>query len=91
MAERIQRNMVTVDHMEADDALDFIGWYNHQSFTRLKIPRNDTFKLYLAYHEGHAGYARQSYRGQQWLLDVAARVESRAILYDQQLRSCGRR
>lgn len=73
------------------DATDFIGWYASEAYARNGIRPTEARNLYLAYHEGHAGYARQSYRGQQWLLDVASRVESRAILYDQQLRACGRR
>lgn len=73
------------------DATDFIGWYSHRSRARNGIALTDPRNLYLAYHEGHAGYARQSYNAKPWLLDVAARVERRAIMYHEQLRACGRR
>lgn len=72
-------------------ATDFIGWYSHQSRARNGIALTDPRNLYLAYHEGHSGYARQSYNAKPWLIEVAARVERRAIMYDQQLRACGRR
>lgn len=76
------------DRDDFGDALDFIGWYNHQSFSRNGIPRNDAYRLYLAYHEGHGGYSRQSYRDKQWLQDVARKVATRADRYRGQLNSC---
>jgi hypothetical protein len=42
----------------------------------------------LAYHEGHRGYSRGTYRNKAWLMRVADRVEARAALYDRQLASC---
>ena len=39
------------------DALDFIGWYNDRSNKRLRLRKNDTYTLYLAYYNGHSGYA----------------------------------
>ena len=79
------------DRTDIRDATDFIGWYAAESYTRNGIRPTEARNLYLAYHEGHAGYARQSYRAKSWLMDVADRVEQRAIMYDAQLRSCGRR
>ncbi len=73
------------------DATDFIGWYSTKSRERNGIALNDARNLYLAYHEGHAGFRRQSYNSKPWLLGVAQRVETRAIMYDTQLRRCGRR
>lgn len=73
------------------DAADFIGWYAAEARERNNIAPTDARNLYLAYHEGNAGYARGSYRGQTWLLAVADRVANRAVMYDAQLRSCGRR
>ena len=35
------------------DALDFIGWYNDRSHKRLKLRKNDAYRLYLAYYNGH--------------------------------------
>jgi hypothetical protein len=72
------------------DATDFMGWYMDQSAQRLGISKQDAEGQYLAYHEGRSGYARQSYLAKPWLVDVAARVQSRSNMYQQQLASCGR-
>jgi hypothetical protein len=71
-----------------EDSLDFIGWYNYQSYKRLKISRKDTYKLYLAYHEGHGGYSRRTYLKKKWLLKVAKKVSNRARMYKKQYRKC---
>lgn len=76
------------DRDDFGDAIDFIGWYNHQSFLRNSIPRNDSYRLYLAYHEGQGGYARQSYRDKAWLQSVARKVSGRADRYQTQLDTC---
>jgi len=74
---------------DIEDSLDFIGWYNYQSYKRLKISRKDTYKLYLAYHEGHTGYKRRNYLKKSWLLKVAKKVSNRARMYKKQYRECG--
>jgi hypothetical protein len=76
------------DRDKFEDAVDFVGWYNHQSARRNGIPRSDAYRLYLAYHEGHGGYARRTYKNKQWLLGVARKVQRRATLYQQQLARC---
>ena len=76
------------DREDFRDAVDFIGWYNHVSHKKLHIPFWDARNLYLAYHEGHGGYAAQSYRKKSWLLRVAEKVERNAARYDGQLASC---
>jgi hypothetical protein len=73
------------------DALDFIGWYNARSGSQLGISREDSKSLYLAYHEGHGGYRRGSYRNKPELLRVAERVERTAQTYREQLQSCDHR
>ncbi|WP_173274042.1 hypothetical protein [Thiosulfatimonas sediminis] len=73
---------------DIDDALDFIGWYNYQSFQRLGISRTDPFKLYLAYHEGHTGYKQRSYLQKAWLPPVAKKVSERARMYRSQYQQC---
>ncbi|MCH1492793.1 MAG: transglycosylase SLT domain-containing protein [Luminiphilus sp.] len=76
------------DRDDFGDAIDFIGWYNDMSFRQNRIAKDDTFRLYLAYHEGHGGYERKTYRDKQWLVDVARKVDRRAQSYNAQLRSC---
>ncbi|GAB5414487.1 MAG: membrane protein [Congregibacter sp.] len=76
------------DRDDFDDAVDFVGWYNHQSYQRNNIPRTDAYRLYLAYHEGHGGYSRQTYQSKPWLIDVARKVNTRSARYTSQLNSC---
>ncbi|MFZ5697512.1 MAG: transglycosylase SLT domain-containing protein [Pseudomonadota bacterium] len=76
------------DRDEFDDAIDFVGWYHDRSARQLGIPRGDAYKLYLAYHEGHGGYARGTFRKKSWLLDVAKKVDGRAKTYGTQLAKC---
>jgi len=76
------------DRDDFADAIDFIGWYNHQSYRRNGIAKNDTYRLYLAYHEGHGGFSRKTYRKKQWLVDVAHKVQRRANTYQSQLAGC---
>jgi hypothetical protein len=73
------------------DATDFMGWYMNKTVARNGIPLHDARRQYLAYHEGHAGYARGSYNAKGWLVGVARRVGERAVVYERQLRACGKR
>ncbi len=72
------------------DATDFMGWYMHETWEALGIPKNDTRNQYLAYHEGRNGYRRGSYNNKSWLLRVSSEVADRAAMYDTQLRGCGK-
>ncbi|MBF0461247.1 MAG: hypothetical protein HQL87_07615 [Magnetococcales bacterium] len=76
------------DREDFRDAVDFIGWYNHVSYKKLHISKWDARNLYLAYHEGHGGYAACSYRKKSWLMRVAEKVERNAARYDAQLAQC---
>lgn len=79
------------DRDEFDDAVDFIGWYNKQSQKRSKIALNDAYHLYLAYHEGHGGFNRRTFKNKGWLKTVAKKVSSRAATYRRQLQGCSER
>lgn len=70
------------------DSVDFIAWYLNSAHHTLGIPRNATFQLYLAYHEGFGGYRRRTYLHKHWLVKVAHRVSARAISYARQLPHC---
>ncbi|WP_377192535.1 transglycosylase SLT domain-containing protein [Ruegeria meonggei] len=70
------------------DASDFIGWYMNKTNQRNGINLGDTRNQYLAYHEGHTGYARGSHYSKTWLLNVANDVDARAQLYQAQLAGC---
>ena len=76
------------DRDDFADAIDFVGWYNHTSGKRSGLSPQNTYGLYLAYHEGHGGYNRSTYLQKQWLMDVARKVEARAGSYTVQLAGC---
>ena len=70
------------------DVTDFIGWYSEQTEKMLGIPKNDFYNQYLAYHEGHSGWKKNSFKSKRWLLEVAKRVETNANKYNNQLKKC---
>ena len=72
------------------DATDFMGWYMQESRRRLGIKMSDTKNQYLAYHEGHGGFERRSYRKKSWLVSVSDKVARRGNTYKKQLKRCGR-
>ncbi len=73
---------------DMEDALDFIGWYNHKSSEALGISKWDPKRMYLAYHEGRGGYARGSYNSKPEVVGLADRVDWQAREYGAQLRQC---
>jgi len=76
------------DRDDFADAVDFIGWYNAESRRRNKIRADDAYHLYLAYHEGHGGFERRSFRNKDWLKGVAKKVSARSLRYSRQLAGC---
>jgi len=76
------------DRDDFGDAVDFIGWYNHQSKKRSKISLSDPYHLYLAYHEGHGGFNRRTFKSKGWLKQVARKVSGKAATYQKQLNGC---
>lgn len=79
------------DRDDFADAVDFIGWYTAMSRELSGISPDDPRSLYLAYHEGHGGYNRGTWRGKAWLQRAAGQVESDARTYDAQIQRCRRR
>lgn len=73
------------------DAVDFMGWYMNKTKEKTGVSKSDAYNQYLAYHQGHTGFNRGSYRGKQWLLNVASKNRARANMYGQQLATCRRR
>ncbi|MEW9919913.1 lytic transglycosylase [Marimonas sp. MJW-29] len=71
-----------------NDATDFMGWYFNQTRERNGIALHDARNQYLAYHEGHTGYARGSYNSKAWLVGVAAKVDARSAMYRDQISAC---
>ena len=76
------------DRDNMKDALDFIGWYNRKSHEELGISVWDPKHLYIAYHEGRAGYRSGAWRGKPDLIRHAEQVDWQAREYGAQLRQC---
>jgi hypothetical protein len=70
------------------DATDFMGWYMNQTRERNGVSLGDARNQYLAYHEGHTGFSRQSYNRKAWLVGVAGKVDARSQMYREQISSC---
>jgi len=70
------------------DASDFMGWYMSKTTKQAGVHPEDAYRHYLAYHEGHSGFARGSYSSKAWLQNTAARVQARATKYSEQLQYC---
>jgi hypothetical protein len=79
------------DRHDFGDAVDFVGWYASQSHSLSDIELNDPYRLYLAYHEGHGGFNRGTYRGKAWLQRAARKVEADTRRYDAQIARCRHR
>ena len=78
------------DRTDIFDAADFMGWYMNLTVEETGVALNDTRNQYLAYHDGRAGFNRGTWRSKRWLIRIASEVEARAVLYDTQLRRCGK-
>ena len=72
------------------DAVDFVAWYNHNSYRINKIAQDDAYNLYLAYHEGNAGFSRRTYEGKSAVINVARKVQANALVYQLQFEECER-
>ncbi|MCD9500421.1 hypothetical protein [Photobacterium carnosum] len=71
-----------------DDAMQFIGWYTHETQRQLGVSKWNAYGQYLAYHEGRGGYKRGTYRNKPWLMKVARKVEQQSREYGWQLKQC---
>ena len=70
------------------DSVDFIGWYTNKTKSILKIPLQDAFKQYLAYHEGWGNY--KDYKKNKKVIFLANKVEKQSQIYKKQLNNCQR-
>tara|TARA_E500000331_G_scaffold227510_1_gene217750 strand:+ start:40 stop:657 length:618 start_codon:yes stop_codon:yes gene_type:complete len=71
------------------DSVDFIGWYTNKTTSILKISKKDTFRQYLAYHEGWGAY--KYYRNNPKVILLAKKVKKQSDKYRSQLRKCQKR
>jgi len=73
-----------------EDSVDFIGWYLNRSVKKLGISRRNAYQLYLAYHEGDAGYKKGRHHKKPSIKRYARKVQSTAVSYKRQMNSCSR-
>jgi len=76
------------DRDDFGDVADFIGWYGDMSHRLAGIPKDDAYRQYLAFHEGHGGYKRRTWASKPWLVKVARKVARQAETYRRQLARC---
>ncbi|MEL6575446.1 MAG: transglycosylase SLT domain-containing protein [Pseudomonadota bacterium] len=76
------------DRDDFDDATDFVGWYMAKTRRTNGLAMTDAYSQYLAYHEGHTGYKRGSWRSKAWLKKAANAVAAQARRYEQQMSLC---
>ena len=68
------------------DSVDFIGWYTNKTEKILKVSKKDSFRQYIAYHEGWGNY--KNYKNNKKVINLAKRVEKQSNIYKQQLTEC---
>ena len=71
------------------DSVDFIGWYTNKTEKILKISKKDSFRQYIAYHEGWGNY--KNYKKNAKVFSLAKRVEQQENKYKKQLYDCKKR
>ena len=71
------------------DSVDFIGWYTNKTEKILKISKKDSFRQYIAYHEGWGNY--KNYKKNAKVVSLAKRVEQQENKYKKQLYDCKKR
>ena len=68
------------------DSSDFIGWYTHQTYKKLRISKKDYYRQYLAYHEGWGNY--KNYKAKPNVVSYAREVSVQARKYKKKLKKC---
>ena len=68
------------------DSVDFIGWYTNKTEKILKISKKDSFRQYIAYHEGWGNY--KNYKKNAKVVSLAKRVERQTNKYRILLLNC---
>ncbi len=68
------------------DSVDFIGWYTNKTEKLLKISKKDSFRQYIAYHEGWGNY--KNYKKNAKVISLAKRVQLQTNKYRKQLYDC---
>lgn len=76
------------DRDDFADSVDFVAWYMNKSKKLSGVAKSDAYNQYLAYHEGHGGFNKKTYRSKGFLLSAAKQVRINAKRYQRQLKQC---
>ena len=71
-----------------EHAVQFVAWYTHRTYQKYRVPFRRYDLHYLAYHEGHGGFRRKTYKHKNKLLKYAKKVAKTAKNFRQQLQYC---
>ena len=81
-----ETNNALATRVRFKDSVDFIGWYTNKTEKILKISKKDSFRQYIAYHEGWGNY--KNYKKNAKVVSLAKRVEQQTNKYRKQLTDC---
>ena len=81
-----ETNNTLATRVRFKDSVDFIGWYTNKTEKILKISKKDSFRQYIAYHEGWGNY--KNYKKNSKVISLAKRVEQQTNKYRKQLSDC---
>ena len=83
---KVEQNKPLALRTRFKDSVDFIGWYTNKSSKLLRIPKNDAFKQYIAYHEGWGNY--KNFKKNEKVIYYAKKVKRYSDQYKTQLAKC---
>ena len=81
-----ETNNTLATRVRFKDSVDFIGWYTNKTEKILKISKKDSFRQYIAYHEGWGNY--KNYKKNAKVISLAKKVEHQTNKYRKQLINC---
>ncbi len=68
------------------DSVDFIGWYTNKTKKILGVPLSDSYRQYIAYHEGWGNF--KNHKNNQKVIMLAKKVQGYSNKYKSQLNKC---
>jgi len=85
---KLETNNPLATRTRFKDSVDFIGWYTNKTEKLLKISKKDSFRQYIAYHEGWGNY--KNYKNKQKIILLAKKVQTQSKKYKSQLSKCSK-
>lgn len=81
-----ETNSFTARRNNFADALDFVGWYHSKTVSTYGVDPGDTYRLYMAYHEGWTAFGKGSAPAS--VQSYAQKTDDMARTYAAQLNQC---